>query len=59
VLREHQRNINRAIREIDRERTAMQNQEKKITIEMKKLAKQGQMVCFTGNEIVQLYIREQ
>lgn len=44
ILREHQRNINRSIREIDRERTALQNQEKKITIEMKKLAKQGQMV---------------
>jgi len=43
VLREHQRSLNRAIRDIDRERTALQNQEKKITIEMKKLAKQGQM----------------
>jgi charged multivesicular body protein 2A len=43
-LREHQRNINRSIREIDRERAALQNQEKKITLEMKKLAKQGQMV---------------
>eukprot|EP01114_Cavostelium_apophysatum_P011197 TRINITY_DN253_c0_g1_i1.p1 TRINITY_DN253_c0_g1~~TRINITY_DN253_c0_g1_i1.p1 ORF type:complete len:211 (+),score=79.08 TRINITY_DN253_c0_g1_i1:120-752(+) len=43
ILREHQRNLNRSIREIDRERTALQNQEKKITIEMKKLAKQGQM----------------
>lgn len=43
VLREHQRSLNRSIREIDRERTALQNQEKKITVEMKKLAKQGQM----------------
>jgi charged multivesicular body protein 2A len=43
MLREHQRNINRAIRDIDRERTNLQNQEKKITIEMKKLAKQNQM----------------
>jgi len=43
VLREHQRSLNRAIRDIDRERTGLQNQEKKITIEMKKLAKQGQM----------------
>eukprot|EP00027_Filamoeba_sp_ATCC50430_P003178 CAMPEP_0168556858 /NCGR_PEP_ID=MMETSP0413-20121227/9111_1 /TAXON_ID=136452 /ORGANISM="Filamoeba nolandi, Strain NC-AS-23-1" /LENGTH=214 /DNA_ID=CAMNT_0008587841 /DNA_START=75 /DNA_END=719 /DNA_ORIENTATION=- len=43
VLREHQRNINRSIREIDRERTGLQNQEKKIIIEMKKLAKEGQM----------------
>jgi len=43
VLREHQRNINRAMRDIDRERQGLQNQEKKITVEMKKLAKQGQM----------------
>lgn len=43
ILREHQRNLNRSIREIDRERTALQNQEKKITVEIKKLAKQGQM----------------
>jgi len=34
ILREHQRNLNRSIREIDRERTALQNQEKKITMEM-------------------------
>ncbi len=46
ILREHQRNINRAMRDIDRERTSLQNQEKKIVIEMKKLAKQGQMVIF-------------
>jgi len=43
ILREHQRNLNRSIREIDRERVGLQNQEKKITVEMKKLAKQGQM----------------
>ncbi|PRP73942.1 SNF7 family protein [Planoprotostelium fungivorum] len=43
ILREHQRNINRAVRDIDRERTNLQNQEKKITMEMKDLAKKGQM----------------
>jgi charged multivesicular body protein 2A len=43
ILREHQRNINRSIREIDRERVGLQNQEKKLTAEIKKLAKQGQM----------------
>eukprot|EP01119_Soliformovum_irregulare_P002338 TRINITY_DN12611_c0_g1_i1.p1 TRINITY_DN12611_c0_g1~~TRINITY_DN12611_c0_g1_i1.p1 ORF type:complete len:218 (-),score=66.49 TRINITY_DN12611_c0_g1_i1:95-748(-) len=43
ILREHQRTLNRSIRELDRERTALQNQEKKITVEIKKLAKQGQM----------------
>ena len=44
MLREHKRNLDRSIREIDRERTGLQNQEKKIIVEMKKLAKQGQMV---------------
>eukprot|EP01117_Protostelium_nocturnum_P000092 TRINITY_DN1017_c0_g1_i2.p2 TRINITY_DN1017_c0_g1~~TRINITY_DN1017_c0_g1_i2.p2 ORF type:complete len:210 (+),score=82.45 TRINITY_DN1017_c0_g1_i2:2453-3082(+) len=43
ILREHQRNINRAVRDIDRERTSLQNQEKKIIAEMKALAKKGQM----------------
>lgn len=43
VLREHQRALNRAIREMDRERQKLQNQEKKLTMEIKKLAQQGQM----------------
>lgn len=45
ILREHQRSINRAQRDIDRERTNLQNQEKKVIMEIKKAAKQGQMVC--------------
>ena len=44
MLREHQRSINRAQRDIDRERTNLQNQEKKVIMEIKKAAKQGQMV---------------
>jgi len=43
ILREHQRSINRAMREIDRERASLQNQEKTIIAEIKKSAKQGQM----------------
>jgi len=43
ILREHQRSINRAVRDIERERTSLQNQEKKIIMEIKKAAKQGQM----------------
>lgn len=43
VLREHQRALNRAIREMDRERQKLQNQEKKLVVEIKKLAQQGQM----------------
>ena len=44
MMREQQRALNRAMREVDRERINLQNQEKKTTIEIKKLAKQGQMV---------------
>jgi len=43
ILREHQRAITRAQRDIDRERTNLQNQEKKVIMEIKKAAKQGQM----------------
>ncbi|DAZ97007.1 TPA: hypothetical protein N0F65_011922 [Lagenidium giganteum] len=42
-LRENKREINRAIRELDRERLNMQNQEKKLIIEIKKMAKEGQI----------------
>lgn len=44
ALREHQRLLKRSIREMDRERAALQAQEKKIIVEIKKMAKQGQMV---------------
>lgn len=36
--------LDKAIRELDRERMALQNQEKKVIAEIKKTAKQGQMV---------------
>ena len=42
-LRENKREINRAVRQLDRERTNMQLQEKKLIIEIKKMAKQGQI----------------
>jgi len=42
-LRQSKRQINRGIREIDRERVKIQSQEKKIIAEIKKLAKQGQL----------------
>jgi len=44
VLREHQRLIRKSMREMDRERNALQLSEKKIIIEIKKMARQGQMV---------------
>ncbi|GLE02444.1 hypothetical protein PINS_up011282 [Pythium insidiosum] len=42
-LRENKREINRAIRELDRERMNLQQQEKKLIIEIKKMAKEGQI----------------
>jgi hypothetical protein len=36
--------LDKAIRDLDRERMGLQNQEKKLVTEIKKAAKQGQMV---------------
>ena len=46
LLRENKRMLDKSIREIERERQALQAQEKKLIVEIKKSAKQGQMVCF-------------
>jgi len=43
MMREQQRLVQRSIREIDRERMSLQQNEKKTIIEIKKLAKQGQV----------------
>ena len=42
-MQEAKRLINRGVRELDRERTRLQNEEKKIIIEIKALAKKGQI----------------
>lgn len=42
MLRENKRKIDKAIRELDRERSSMQHQEKKLIVDMKKLAKNNQ-----------------
>eukprot|EP00163_Fabomonas_tropica_P028908 TRINITY_DN59_c1_g2_i2.p1 TRINITY_DN59_c1_g2~~TRINITY_DN59_c1_g2_i2.p1 ORF type:complete len:216 (+),score=62.60 TRINITY_DN59_c1_g2_i2:230-877(+) len=42
-LREYKRTLDRSIRELDRERNSLQNQEKKIVAEIKKSAKNNQM----------------
>ncbi|KAF0692978.1 Aste57867_16024 [Aphanomyces stellatus] len=42
-LRENKREINRAIRDLDRERTSLQMSEKKLIIEIKKMAKENQI----------------
>jgi charged multivesicular body protein 2A len=44
LLRENKRMLDKSIREIERERQGLQNQEKKLINEIKKVAKQGQMV---------------
>ncbi len=44
MLKQHQRNLNRTMRDLDRERQKMEQQEKKIIADIKKMAKQNQMV---------------
>lgn len=44
MLRENKRMLDKAIRELDRERMSLQQQEKKTIVEIKKMAKEGQMV---------------
>lgn len=44
MLRKNQRALNKAMRDLDREKQRMEQQEKKIIADIKKLAKEGQMV---------------
>ncbi|XP_068152919.1 charged multivesicular body protein 2a [Drosophila tropicalis] len=43
MLRKNQRALNKAMRDLDRERMKMEQQEKKIIADIKKMAKEGQM----------------
>ncbi len=43
-MKEYKRSIDRSTREIERERTKLQTQEKKVIADMKKAAKDGQIV---------------
>lgn len=43
MMRKNQRALNRAMRDLDREKMKMEQQEKKIIADIKKLAKEGQM----------------
>ncbi|KAL5275282.1 CHMP2A family protein [Megaselia abdita] len=43
MLRKNQRALNKAVRDLDREKMKMEQQEKKIIADIKKLAKEGQM----------------
>jgi charged multivesicular body protein 2A len=48
MLRQNQRALNKAMRDLDRERTQLENQEKKVIMDIKKMAKMGQMViCYS------------
>ncbi|XP_064387470.1 charged multivesicular body protein 2a-like [Halichondria panicea] len=43
MLRQNQRALNKVIRELDKERTQLERQEKKLVTDIKKMAKSGQM----------------
>ncbi|XP_041265557.1 charged multivesicular body protein 2a [Onychostruthus taczanowskii] len=45
LLRQNQRALSRAVRELERERQKLEAQEKKIIVDIKKMAKQGQMAA--------------
>lgn len=47
MLRQNQRALNKAMRDLDRERAKMEQQEKKVIADIKNMAKKGQMVCRT------------
>jgi charged multivesicular body protein 2A len=47
LIKENKRVITRAIRELDRERTRMEREEKKLIADIKKMANQGQMKAVT------------
>ena len=46
MLRQNQRSLNKAIRDLDRERQKLEQQEKKVIADIKKAAKAGQIVGF-------------
>lgn len=46
MLRKNQRALNKAMRDLDRENMRMEQQEKKIIMDIKKMAKDGQMVNY-------------
>ena len=54
MLKQHQKSFNRATRDLDREWQKMEQQEKKIIVDIKKMAKQGQMVIYKNMIICNL-----
>lgn len=62
VLRENKRTINRAVRELDREKTGLEREEKRLIMEIKQAAKQQQMgtvniLAKVGHIVVDLLMR--
>lgn len=45
MLKQNQRALTRAMRDLDREKTGLERQEKKIIMDIKKMAKQGEMAA--------------
>jgi charged multivesicular body protein 2A len=43
MLKQNQRALNKAMRDLDRERTRLENQEKKVIMDIKKMAKMNQL----------------
>ncbi|XP_009576231.1 PREDICTED: charged multivesicular body protein 2a, partial [Fulmarus glacialis] len=56
LLRQNQRALARAMRELDRERQKLEAQEKKIIVDIKKMAKQGQMDLVRTRRYVKKFI---
>ena len=46
MLRENKRLLEKTMRNLDRERVKMEQQEKKLIVDIKKMAKEGQMASF-------------
>jgi len=44
MMRKQERAVKRAIRDLNKERTALERNEKKMQIDLKKMAQKGQMV---------------
>lgn len=51
MLRNNQRALNKAMRDLDRERMHLEQQEKKVIADIKKMAKMGQMVNLSSFNI--------
>jgi Fe2+ transport system protein B len=51
MLRQNQRALNKAMRDLDRERSKMEQQEKKVIADIKNMAKKGQMVSVVGKNM--------